>query len=55
MDLKVRGWGDKNAYEADGYIMDGNGIKRYLLEGRWDSYLNLINCETQEIIKVYYN
>lgn len=46
INLKLRKWGDKNAYEADGFVMDGKGNKRYLLEGKWDSYLNVINCQT---------
>jgi len=41
-----RGWGDKHAYETDGYIADSTGKKHYLLKGKWDSYLNLINIET---------
>ena len=52
LNLKLRKWGDKNAYEAEGYIKDAGGNKKYLMEGKWNSYLNIINCETQEVTKV---
>lgn len=50
--MKLRNWGGKNAYELDGYIVDAKGNKRFLLEGKWDSYLNLIDCETQKVTSV---
>lgn len=47
LNFKLRKWGDKNIYEADGYILDAKGNQIFLLEGKWNSYLNLINCENQ--------
>ena len=44
LNFNLRKWGDKNIYEADGYIKDVQGNKKYLMEGKWDSYLNIINC-----------
>ncbi len=46
LNYTARGWNDKNAYESEGYIADSSGKKHYLLKGKWNSYLNLINCET---------
>jgi hypothetical protein len=31
LDLKLRNWGGRNAYELDGHIIDSNGTKRFIL------------------------
>jgi hypothetical protein len=51
--MKQRGWGDRGAYEAEGYIKDASGRERYKIKGRWDKDLYLIDVNTKQQIKVW--
>lgn len=46
--LTQRGWGDKGAYEVNGYVKDKMGLEKFKIEGRWDQNLTLTNLETKQ-------
>ena len=51
--LKKRGWGDRGAYESEGWIKDKNGNMRYTLQGKWNSYLTAVDVATKREIKIW--
>eukprot|EP01016_Furgasonia_blochmanni_P004013 TRINITY_DN11563_c0_g1_i4.p1 TRINITY_DN11563_c0_g1~~TRINITY_DN11563_c0_g1_i4.p1 ORF type:complete len:376 (-),score=63.77 TRINITY_DN11563_c0_g1_i4:61-1188(-) len=46
--MTKRGWNDRNAYEAEGYVKDSRGEIMYRLKGRWDKNLIAIHEDTKE-------
>jgi hypothetical protein len=46
--MTKRGWNDRNAYEAEGYVKDSRGEIVYRLKGRWDKSLIAVHEETKE-------
>lgn len=51
--LKKRGWGDRGAYETEGWIKDKNGTVKYTLHGKWNSYLTAVDALTKQEIKLW--
>jgi Oxysterol-binding protein len=47
LNFKQRGWTGKDAYVTEGSVKDKNGNVKYILVGKWDSYLKAINPETK--------
>lgn len=48
--LKKRGFNNKNAYQADGFIRDENGNIIYNIKGEWNSFFSIIRVGTAEEI-----
>jgi len=46
--LTQRGWGDKGAYEVNGSVKNKLGKEKFIIKGRWDKDLTMINPETGE-------
>lgn len=51
--LKKRGWGDKGAYEAEGWIKNKTGTVKYNLVGKWNSHLTLIDAVTKQETRIW--
>lgn len=48
LNLKKRGWNNKNAYEATGVIKDSAGNVLYKIKARWDKYLSVYKPDNEE-------
>ena len=46
--LKLRGWGNSNAYLGEGFIKDKNGIEKLKIVGYWNSHCKVIDLETNK-------
>ena len=47
--LKKRGFNNKNAFEAEGFINEKSGNPIYTIKGEWNSYLSITNQQQQEL------
>lgn len=52
INFKPKGWTSKNDYEVDGTVTSGSGKVTHYVVGKWDSFLNLIDAETKQEIKI---
>ena len=50
--VKPKGWTSKSDYEAEGKITDEKNETTFLLFGKWDSFLEAIDVETQQKIEI---
>lgn len=41
------GWFSAGRYEFKGYAEDANGIKKYILSGRWNSHVDIQQCDPE--------
>ena len=41
-----QGWTQKNAYKVEGHVLDEEGRPRLEINGKWNEYLNIKDCET---------
>ena len=47
LNLKKRGWNNKNAYEATGMIKDASGNVLYKIKARWDKFMSVSKPENE--------
>ena len=48
VDFKKQGWFDKSFNDITGSVRDSNGVERYVLAGKWNQGVKIVNCATQE-------
>lgn len=46
--FQARGWNDKNAFKVSGFIKDEYGNNKLQVEGFWNQYCKIIDCETKK-------
>jgi hypothetical protein len=47
IDFKKRGWGGKHAFEFEGFCFNKSKEKKFKIEGKWNSHMNIINMDTK--------
>ena len=53
--LKKRGFNNKNAFEAEGFILDIDGKLLYNLKGEWNKLLSIEKLQSNEMIVLWNN
>ena len=53
VDFKKQGWFDKSFNDITGVVRDCNGVERYLLAGKWNQGVKIVNCGTKEEIQAW--